>query len=98
MREVELRERNTVFPDTALNEARFWRNLVSGKQRVSAAHVVFIVLVCGVLAVPVWDILKAMTSIFGGLFLAGCGALFLLLRWRVRKALAGAQKRPRIAK
>jgi len=39
-----------------------------------------------------------MTSIFGWLFLAGCGALFLLLRWRVRKALADAHKRPPIAK
>jgi hypothetical protein len=87
MREVELTQRNTVFPDTVLNEARFWRNLVSGKQRVGAAHVVFIVLVCGVLAVPVWDMLKAMTSIVGWLFLAGCCALFLLLRWRVRRAL-----------
>ena len=98
MREVELSQRNTVFPDTALNEARFWRNIISGKQRVRAVHVVVIVLVCGVLAAPVWDMVKAMTSIVGWLFLAGCGALFLLLRWRVRKALADARKRPRIAK
>lgn len=98
MREVELSQRNTVFPDTVSNEARFWRNIVSGKQPVSAALLVFIVLVCGILAVPVWEIFKSMTSIFGWLFLAGCGAMFLLLRWRVRKALADAHKGPSDAK
>src|SRR5262249_46570361 len=50
MREVELSQRNTVFPDTVSNEARFWRNIISGKQPVSAALVVFAVLVCGILA------------------------------------------------
>ena len=98
MREIELSQPNPVLPNTASNETRFWRDIISAKQRFSAVHIVVFVLVCGILAAPVWDILKAMRSLFGWLFLAGCGALFLLLRWRVRKALADAQKRPPIAK
>jgi hypothetical protein len=98
MREVELSQPNPVLPDTVSNQARFWRDIISGKQHFSAVHIVVFVLVCGILATPVWEILKAMTSFFGWLFLAGCGALFLLLRWRVRKALADAHKRPPIAK
>jgi hypothetical protein len=87
-RQVELSQRNIVFPDTASNEARFWRNIISSRRRLSTVQVVVIVLVCGVLAAPVWDMLKAMTSIVTWLFFGGCAALFLLLRWRVRKALA----------
>ena len=86
MRDVELRQRNIVFPDTAWNEARFWRNLIS-RERLNAAQVIAIVLICGVLAAPVWDIFHGMTSIKGWLFLGGCCGFFLLLRWRVRRAL-----------
>lgn len=87
MRDVELSQRNIVFPDTASNEARFWRNLLSDKRPLSTAQLMFILLVCGLLAMPVWDMLKAMTSIVGWLFFAACGAMFLLLRWAVRRAL-----------
>lgn len=98
LRDVEARQRNIVFPDTASNEARFWRNVISGKTRLSTVQVVGIVLVCGILAEWIRDILKVRTSIFTWLFLGGCGAVFLLLRWRIRKALASAHKRPPLAK
>jgi ABC-type uncharacterized transport system permease subunit len=88
MHEVDARQRNTVFPDTTQNEARFWRNMISGKQHLSTAQMVGLLLVCGVLAAPVWDMIKAMSSIVGWLFFGACGAFFLLLRWRVRKALS----------
>lgn len=85
MRDVELRQRNIVFPDTAANEARFWRNLISGK--LSAIQVIGIVLYCGIVAGPILYMAKEMTSIAGLLFLGGCGAAFLLLCWGIRRAL-----------
>jgi hypothetical protein len=51
LRDVEARQRNIVSPDTAQNEARFWRNLLSGKepltivQRVGLGILAFAVLV-----------------------------------------------------
>jgi hypothetical protein len=33
--DVAQRQRNVVFPDTATNEARFWRNMMSGKRKLS---------------------------------------------------------------
>ena len=96
MRDVELNQRNIVVPDTAENQARLWRNFISGK--LSTVQVIGFVLMCGILAGPAWLMAKRMTSIFGLLFLAGCGAGFLLLCWRVHKALANAHKRPPLAK
>jgi hypothetical protein len=32
LQDVDARQRNVVFPDTALNEGRFWRNLSSSKE------------------------------------------------------------------
>jgi Flp pilus assembly protein TadB len=66
------------------SDRKFWR----GERNLSAVQVIGIALICGVLVWLVWDMLKAMTSIVGWLFLGGCGALFLLLRWRTRKALS----------
>jgi hypothetical protein len=40
--DLEARQRNIVFPDTVANEARFWRNLTSGKQRITGATAVYI--------------------------------------------------------
>jgi hypothetical protein len=34
-----------VFPDTAQNEARFWRNIISGQQRLTAVQIVGIVII-----------------------------------------------------
>ena len=38
VRDVDARQRNVVFPDTAANEARFWRNLYEGKQKLTAVQ------------------------------------------------------------
>lgn len=38
--DVTQRQRNTVFPDTAANEVRFWRNLFAGKQKLAFFQVV----------------------------------------------------------
>jgi len=40
--DLEARQRNIVFPDTVANEARFWRNLIRGKQRIAGAKAVYI--------------------------------------------------------
>lgn len=85
MRDVERSQHSIVVPDTAENEARLWRNFISGK--LSTLQVIGFVLMCGILAGPAWLMAKGMASIFGLLFLAGCGAAFLLLCWRVRRAL-----------
>ena len=49
LRDVEARQRNVVFPDTAQNEARFWRNLRSGKEPLTTVQRVGL----GILAVAV---------------------------------------------
>jgi|ERR1017187_1904225 glucan phosphoethanolaminetransferase (alkaline phosphatase superfamily) len=43
LRDVDARQRNVVFPDTAANEARFWRNLYEGKQPLTTTKIVFLV-------------------------------------------------------
>jgi len=92
MRDVELSQRNVVFPDTAANEARFWRNIISGK--LTTVQIIGVVLCCGIVAGPILYMAKQMISIFGLLFLGGCGAAFLLLRWRVQKATGAARRKP----
>src|SRR5438034_3575491 len=91
MRDVEMRQRNIVFPDTAANEARFWANIISGKSRFSQTQVVGIAIIALALLLPLWFILKSLaTPVISWLLLAFYGLLFLLLRWRVRKALSMA--------
>jgi hypothetical protein len=38
LRDIEERQRNVVFPDTVNNEARFWRNIIEGKQRLTVVQ------------------------------------------------------------
>jgi hypothetical protein len=38
LRDVSSRQRNLVFPDTARNEAQFWRNLIEGRRQLTAAQ------------------------------------------------------------
>lgn len=92
MRDVALSQRNIVFPDTAANEARFFRNLISGK--LSAVQGIGLILFCGIVAGPILYMAKGMISAVGALFLGGCGAAFLLLRWKVRRAI----REPRISR
>jgi hypothetical protein len=106
--DVRARQRNIVFPDTVQNEGRFWRNLTSGKQKLTIVQCVGITLFFLTLAGIFWsDAVEqfrfaASGSIFDrlvpvflnwviilGLFLV----FFLLLRWRVRRALLSG-KRP----
>jgi hypothetical protein len=42
--DVDARQRNIVFPDTVANEARFWRNIMSGHGRLSGVQIVGIAL------------------------------------------------------
>jgi H+/Cl- antiporter ClcA len=53
-RDVRARQRNVVFPDTTANEARFWRNLITGRQKLSVSQIIGIVLVCLTLAAAVY--------------------------------------------
>ena len=46
MREVRYRQRNVVYPETAMNGARFWRNLTSRKYPFTPAQkLCFVILV-----------------------------------------------------
>jgi hypothetical protein len=40
LQDIAARQRNIVFPDTAQNEARFWRNLIEGKGRLTIVQAV----------------------------------------------------------
>jgi uncharacterized membrane protein YdjX (TVP38/TMEM64 family) len=54
LRDVYDRQRNTVFPDTAANEARFWRNLFNGTRTLSGVQIAgVLVLAVAVLALVV---------------------------------------------
>ena len=53
LQDIEARQRNVVFPDTVNNEARFWRNIIEGKQKLSTVQTVgvgLMVLAIGLLA------------------------------------------------
>ncbi len=39
LRDVHASQRNTVFPDTASNEARLWRNLLSSKRVLTTVQI-----------------------------------------------------------
>ncbi len=43
-RDVDFRQRNIVFPDTAANEARFWQNIIAGKQKLTLVQIVGVAL------------------------------------------------------
>lgn len=45
MRDIELRQRNIVFPDTANNSARFWRNVIEGHQDLNMVQKIGIFLI-----------------------------------------------------
>ena len=116
-RDIEMRQRNLVYPDTLRNEIRGWRSLITSKKPLSIVQVVGLLTmylsVLGMLMLVGTGVLSAVRKASGtsvrlqvlgayGTFFALIGTvfllLFLLLRWRVRKVLAGAHKRPRVAK
>jgi len=89
MHQVESSQRNILFPDTAENEARFWRNIISGKRQLRRAQRLGIAIICGAVAYLAWEILRSLLapSISAWLLLGLYGASFCVLRWRVRRAL-----------
>lgn len=92
LRDIDERQRNIVFPDTAANEARFWRSIIFGKSRLTTAQTIGITLMWLAVAFPLGAFLKWMTfSIYAWLALMLFAAAFLLLRWRTRKALASIE-------
>ena len=87
--DIEARQHNIVFPDTAQNEARFWRNIISGQQRLTAFQVLGIVIIGLMIAFPGWALLKWMSfSIIAWLLVGLCVGAILILRWRAAKALS----------
>ena len=100
--DVSARQRNVVFPDTVQNEARLWRNLIGGKEKLTTVQAVGIALIFLLLVAIFWESAapRFRSGTSGSLFerlvgtLAGWviplgvfGVFFLLLRWRVRRAL-----------
>jgi hypothetical protein len=86
MQDLYNRQRNIVFPDTAANEARFWRNVLVGRQRLTAPQVVGLALVAFAV---IWAILlrPLLDWVIGFTILAGLLGLFSLM--------SGRQKGPR---
>ena len=100
--DVHARQRNVVFPDTAANESRFWRNIISGKERLSGTQVVGIALMYLVLAAVAYGLISTQMRVsgirgslsqriignFGGWFiLLGIGAAFLMAgKWVSRRS------------
>jgi hypothetical protein len=100
--DVHARQRNVVFPDTAANESRFWRNIISGKERLSGTQVVGIALMYLVLAAVAYGLISTQMRVsgirgslsqriignFGGWFiLLGIGAALLMAgKWVSRRS------------
>lgn len=101
VRDIDSRQRNIVFPDTVDNEGRFWRNVVSGKRKLTAVQTVGIAIVyltviaafASVLAIELstdrsYDsILRRIVGQFGGYIIAFIllGCFFLLLKFSTRR-------------
>jgi hypothetical protein len=57
LRDINVRQRNVVFPDTVQNEGRFWRNIWSGKQSPSFSQWVGILIMLAAVAgliIAIW--------------------------------------------
>ena len=109
--DIKTRQRNIVFPDTAQNEASLWRNLITGKQKLTTVQAVGVALIFLPLVGIVWreavrrytfgtsgpvlDRVLATLAYFGSkaILLALFGILFLILRWRIRRALLSVKGR-----
>ncbi len=52
LRDIDARQRNVVFPDTVQNEARFWRNLWRGNQKLTTAQLLGLFLLLAMFAGP----------------------------------------------
>ena len=93
---------NLVFPDTAANESRFWRNVISDKEKLRPSQIVGIALMYLALAAVAYGLISTQMRVsgiqgplweriignFGGWFiLLGIGAAFLLVgKWVSRRS------------
>jgi hypothetical protein len=100
--DINARQRSIVFPDTAQNEARLWRNLASGKQKLTTVQVIGIALIVLTIVSIEWrEVVRTfrfgtsgptfdrLLTVFLNLAipLGLFGFFLLVLRWRVRRAL-----------
>lgn len=85
LHEVSASQRNVVFPDTLQNEASGWRRLITSKRPLTLVQVIGIALLYFGMGVVLWGIRWNL----GGwaVLLLIFGVCFLILRWRVRRAL-----------
>ena len=95
LRDVDARQRNVVFPDTANNEGRFWRNVIDGKERLSGIQrigILFIFLTLLVAFLSLADVFRSgfsfrnlattsLTFLAGLAFLVVFLAIFSVSQW-----------------
>jgi hypothetical protein len=110
--DILARQRNTVFPDTVQNEGRFWRNLATGKQELTVVQGIGLALMFLALGAVLWgyavdrfhysasgSVFERLIPVFAdwAIVLVVFVVVFLLLRWRVRRALLSGKRpsRPR---
>src|SRR6476619_7656934 len=92
LRDVDQRQRNTVFPDTTQNEARFWRNLSETPWKTSTlvGMIILAAFVCTWLGIFIFaglqgGVLFALALALGTLLFAG--SLFGAVAWATRRSL-----------
>jgi hypothetical protein len=106
LKDARASQRDIVFPDTVSTERRFWRNAITGKTRLTKVHIVGFVLIFVMVTMIWWGLIHERLKYLGGglsvfqkfgLFadyaglLALFAILFLVLRWRVRRALGSIE-------
>ncbi len=110
VQDINARQRNTVFPDTVQNEGRLWRNLASGKQKLTIVQIIAIALMFLPLAAIFWSdaarkfrfaasgsTFERIVPVFAdwAIMLVVFVIFFLIFRWRVRRALLSAKHQDR---
>jgi hypothetical protein len=109
--DINARQRNIVFPDTTQNEARLWRNLASGKEKLTTVQLIGIALIVLTIVGTEWTTAartfhyssgstfdRLLPAFLNLAFPLGLFGVFLLiLRWIVRRALLSGRRpnRPR---
>jgi hypothetical protein len=88
-RDLDAAQRNIVFPDTASNEARFWRNAMSGRRPLTWPQVFGFALIFLMMAYVFTsiglDVLRTPSRLIGYLIpVVVVGIFLLLLRIAIR--------------
>jgi|SRR5580698_7798855 hypothetical protein len=89
-------QRNTVFPDTTQNEARFWRNLGKGPPRAStkAGLTILAISVYGfIAAILVAAYKEGVVWAFTLSFILFWGPVFGVVAWATHRSLRNLQNR-----